>query len=223
MISDDLVSLFRPSSAPSPFVQGVMVGDIGGDGSNTVNVAGTLLTDLPILNGGDTVNLADGDVVVLMRLGGSWAILGRVIIPGGAAIATAAVGFGGVGTSVHNFAVTTTSSAPTGASLDVAVPVWANTATVTALATVSVQNTTASNDFLFARTVINGTGGGENFVGVPAGAWGGATSHAIRTAFTVTPGGTFSIEGRCRSQNATWTAQSTNTLNLDATVIFTKS
>lgn len=58
--------------------------------SNTVNVGGTVLTDLPILGVGEATLLVPGSVVGIINVsatGGaaSWAILGRLVTPGTAA------------------------------------------------------------------------------------------------------------------------------------------
>ncbi|MFI6759357.1 hypothetical protein ACIBF5_09475 [Micromonospora sp. NPDC050417] len=50
--------------------------------ANTVAVAGGTLTNLPILNSTEALLLQPGSVVSLITWQGSWAILGRLVIPG---------------------------------------------------------------------------------------------------------------------------------------------
>lgn len=83
MRSDDLVPLL--ARAPGPAVgyrQGVVVTWDQSQGYNTVLVGGSLLTDLNCLNPAEAAVLVPGDVVGILTIPGSWAILGRLIIPG---------------------------------------------------------------------------------------------------------------------------------------------
>lgn len=62
--------------------QGVIVSWNTDDATNTVTVGGSLFTNLPILNTSEASLLAPGDVVGVISLGSSFAILGRLVVPG---------------------------------------------------------------------------------------------------------------------------------------------
>lgn len=81
--SDDLVPLLAPGRSTAPgYRQGVVVSWDQNTAENIISVGGALLENLPILNTSEASLLQVNDVVVLTTLNGSWAILGRVIIPG---------------------------------------------------------------------------------------------------------------------------------------------
>lgn len=87
MRSDDLVPLLQPArgvpSGPAVgFRQGVIVTWNRETAENTVLVAGTLMTNLPILNTSEASLLDTGDVVGILTAGPTWAIMGRFTYPG---------------------------------------------------------------------------------------------------------------------------------------------
>lgn len=59
------------------------------DATNTVQVDGAVFTNLPILNTDEALLLGSGSTVAIIDLGTTWAILGRLTIPGTADAATA--------------------------------------------------------------------------------------------------------------------------------------
>ena len=83
---DDLAALFLPPPAgagtPMTYRQGVVVAWNPETAENTIRVGGTDLTDIPILGLGQGTTLRVGDVVGLMLVGSSWAIMGQLVIPG---------------------------------------------------------------------------------------------------------------------------------------------
>lgn len=83
MRSDSLVPLLagQPQN-DTGYRQGVVVAWNQSTAENLVTVGGALLTNLPALNTSEATLLVPGDVVVCVRWGRSWAVLGRVIIPG---------------------------------------------------------------------------------------------------------------------------------------------
>lgn len=91
--SDDLTPMF--AEQPSPGVgyrQGIIRAWNPETAENTVDVGGTLVQNLSILNTNEAVQLQPNDVVGILSVGGptaSWAILGRLTIPGTAAAASA--------------------------------------------------------------------------------------------------------------------------------------
>lgn len=83
MRSDDLAPLLAASPGPAVgYRQGVIVTWDPDTAENTVSVGGTLFTNLNILNTSEASILAAGDVVGILTLPGTWAILGRLTIPG---------------------------------------------------------------------------------------------------------------------------------------------
>lgn len=76
-----------PLLAPAPqqgvgFRQGVILAWNPDTAENIVSVAGSVLTDLSILNGAEALLLQPGNVVGILTSGTSWFILGRITIPG---------------------------------------------------------------------------------------------------------------------------------------------
>jgi len=90
-MADDLGDLFLPPAAgPSldmRYRQGVIVSFDPNTLSNTVDVGGSILTDLPILGVGEATLLAAGSIVGIttirsLRGTATWAIIGRMVVPG---------------------------------------------------------------------------------------------------------------------------------------------
>lgn len=220
MIGDDLTGLLGPGDGPEfGFRQGVVLSFNIIGGQNEIDVAGTVLTDIPFLNPGGYTILQPGDVVVLFRMRSSWAILGRVTTPGG----TRAIGryteisSAYEGALVSNFSLTT--SLDTKTTLDITVPVWAEVATVTATLLAQARNSTASTGILAGNITL------------PDGAFttwrsGHAPTLTIASQTVtkhwqglVTPGGTLTILGRLASVGAAWAANATDNLALLAATV----
>ena len=88
--SSDLAPLIVQSSGKGlAYRQGTVVTWDQDTAENTVLVGGSLLTNLPVLNSTEANLLAPGDVVGIIVSGASWAIIGRLIIPGTPEAATA--------------------------------------------------------------------------------------------------------------------------------------
>jgi hypothetical protein len=155
MRSDDLTGLLQPTPDPSAFRQGQIVTFDPATGANTVNVAGALLTDLPLLNIGDTVNLLPDDVVVLIKYGASWAILGRVVTPGSASlsanvVATQTQSAGALGPA--NLSGTNLIIAQTG---NFTIPSWANRIDFMAVGFAHALNSTANAEELYCSVAVD--------------------------------------------------------------------
>jgi hypothetical protein len=80
--SNDLVPLFDKQPEGLGYRQGVIVSWNPDTAENQVIVAGTVMENLPAFNSSEASLLAPGNVVGLIAINGSWAILGRLIIPG---------------------------------------------------------------------------------------------------------------------------------------------
>lgn len=106
---DDLAPLLIPPDAPGVgFRQGVILSWNQDTAENTVQVAGSILTDLPILNTAEALLLRPGSVVGIMTAGSSWFILGRITVPGSPdAVATLGAGMRAAN-SIFNTPITNT-------------------------------------------------------------------------------------------------------------------
>lgn len=90
-MSDDLADLFGPRP-PGPsldmrYRQGTILSFDQNTLSNTVDVGGTVMTDLPLLGVGEVTLLVPGSIVGItavqsLRGTATWAILGRMVEPG---------------------------------------------------------------------------------------------------------------------------------------------
>ncbi|SCL21505.1 hypothetical protein [Micromonospora inyonensis] len=91
--SDDLVPLLVPQpTAGVQLRQGIVRAWDPTTAQSTVEVDGVNVTDLPVLNTTEVLVLAPGDTVAILTTGqaaSSWAILGRLTIPGSPAAASA--------------------------------------------------------------------------------------------------------------------------------------
>lgn len=82
--ADDLTDLFAPPPAspaqPLEYRQGVIVTWNAGTAENTVQVGGTIFTNLPVFTPA-VAHMAAGVVVGLITAGPSWMILGPITDP----------------------------------------------------------------------------------------------------------------------------------------------
>lgn len=114
MRTDDLGPLFagEPASAVG-FRQGRIIAWNPLTAQNTVDVGGTSLTDVPVLNTSEALLLRPGDVVALLTTGQgaqSWWIAGRVTIPGTPQAASALSMLGVVAATVATVEATTSTT-----------------------------------------------------------------------------------------------------------------
>jgi hypothetical protein len=203
----DLTGLFTAPAASEPYRQGVILTFNPATGANTVQVGGAVLTDLPILAGGDTVNFAADDVVVLLRYRSSWAILGRIVVPGNTDLLATAVGFAAGSNSVTGFTVTAVYA--TQGEVSIVTPAWANSLLLMGTVNVTLANGSGSTDTARVHTQINSTTAGETLHQVPNGNFQGVSSSL---AVVLGAGGsapltaTTLVQGRVRSNGGTWVA-----------------
>lgn len=85
--ADDLVPLLLKQRENLGMRQGTVRSWDSSTGTNTVEVGGTVLEDLPVLASTGTVLLAEGDVVGLLRYKSTYFVLGRIGVPGEGALA----------------------------------------------------------------------------------------------------------------------------------------
>lgn len=211
--TDDLTDLlrYRPDDGVSFRQATILTFDIF-TGLNTVQVADTVLTDVPLLGNGGLVAYFPGDTVVLVRQGASWAILGRVSTPGSSPIA--AVGryyeaTAAVASSLgSNFATTT--SPVTQVSVNVTMPTWAETVTVSASLLIRAVNSTGSPDHLHGVIALqDGQFINWGSATVPSGSIGQVTV-VHNTNIVVVGGATFLFEGQVYTTTAAWAAAVNN-------------
>lgn len=215
--TDDITSLLQPRPDDPPFRQGVILAFDPATGSNQIDVGGATLFDIPLLNIGDTVNLVPGDVVVLMKYHSSWAIMGRVVVPGSSGFASASTAFERGTAFNSNFAVTT--SFVTYASFSLAVPSWADRALVTAQAFANVASSPAV--VFQVRTLIDGAPSAALNAYVAPGQIGNASMGQNRE-MVVTPGGSILIEGQLLTGSAT-AVNAFTAIHLIANAIYRKA
>lgn len=80
--TDDLVpSLQQRLNTDIGYHQGVVVNWDPQTGDNVIDMAGTILNDLPMLNISEALTMKPGYVVALLRFKSTYFILGRVVIP----------------------------------------------------------------------------------------------------------------------------------------------
>lgn len=230
---EDLAGLFQPPDPVEPFRQGVVLTFDTATGTSTVDVGGVVLSNLPFLNIGDTINLAPGDVVVLMRVNGSWAILGRVVTPNSAKFAVASVATEirtGDGT---NFAVPLADAA-VATTPAFKVPIWANKVDVLVMGVANARNSNAAAaGFLYGFAQINFTAGiqksTEQHVSAPANAAPFinqpfiAATHAGSVSGAI-GGQTFTADMRVSTDATTgaWAASTANFAHVSAIAVYTK-
>lgn len=225
MRSSDLSTLFGATAAGAQLGQGVILSWDPNTGSNTVDWAGTILTDVPMLNTAEAITFKPGHVVVLLGQGGSWFIIGRVTKPGDPSFASASVAFDAKNAQFTNFGLTT--SLVNDAFVNINVPAWADQMAVMAIGSCTLVNTTATADFASCAVFIDGvTGPGvqcgfapntdatikNNHVGT-------MTASSTRV-MAVTGGASIQCDLRIRSQTNPWSASGTNIAEISAMAIF---
>lgn len=225
--SDDISGLWLPeeSSNPStqPFRQGTILSFNQTTGANTVSLAGAVLTNLPLLNIGDTVNLNVGDTVILMKMNNAMAILGRVIQPGAASltgniVATAVA----EGITAGGFAVTTSSLIYAVTLPTFVIPSWCNHIDVVCTATATVNNTTATKTLLTVNAQAGASVGVDAFTNVAAGDYGCiTTTHAATFTGFNPPGTSFNCAILIKA-SAAYALTANNQAQVSAVALYTR-
>lgn len=188
-------------------------------GSNLIRIRGSSIPDVPLLNIGDTVNLNDGDTVVVLKYRTGYFILGRVIQPNSEIFATSAVEFEGHVESANNFAITTTMT--TRVSEPMTIPKWSNRVLVTATVDATGINSLGALDQLRTQVNIGGFPGAVHQCDVnPTFLGSVSATHVLVNA--ATPGGTFDVDGQVQSNDGTWASSAFNQLNLSVVAVYTK-
>lgn len=215
----DIASLFAAPENAESFRQGVVLTFNPATGANTVSVGGATLTNLPILVGGDTVNYAPGDVVILLKFRSSWAILGRIVVPGSQELTAAAVSFATLSAYASNFQVNTTYIAR--ATGTVTVPTWANEASFVVIGLLGAINSTAATGIIQAYVEVDGNNGNVPYMEAPA-TNAVSVTPALAKTITVTGGATITARLMASTSVGTWAASASARAGLEGTFIFRK-
>lgn len=219
---DDITNLFHSKEEAEPYRQGEILTYNIATGENTVRVGLAVLTNLPLLNIGDTINLQGGDAVVLLKFRSSWAILGRVLVPGSSAVQSAAVEFKTMSASATNFTVPVSTPA-TRCTGSVIVPDWANQCSCVIVGMLGAFNPTGSSDILNAYIEIQpGLFGSVPYMNVVPGTFASVTP-SIAATFNVTPGATLNPILLASTSGGTWAADANNRASMSGTFIFRKA
>lgn len=219
MITDNLAPLFGTSGPGVRFRQGTVLTWDPNTGVNTVDVGGSTLANVPILNTGEAVALKAGHVVGLLGQGASWFIIGRVTPPNDPNFAGASLAFGSAGVQVFQFSLSTAITVKA-TSDELVVPEWADEAVVFVGGQMHAVNTTAAKDSYAFRVGCEGGNGGGVFQTVTAGDI-GANAAVSRNHFTGLAGGAvLQITGEAQSNAAAWPSHTANSMYLHAIAIY---
>lgn len=226
-MSDDLSDLFRPGaggmSARSQIVLGIMKSFSNVNGANTVLVNGTLMTNLPLLLTGAEIDYSPGDPVLILVLGNTYSILGKVATVGSSQFASASIQSASTFVSTSGFGVGLTDV--TILSTSITVPAWANSATVIAHynMTFFVPSSQGASVPYTNLHVDSAATGWRGCGSTPTPEY-GTISLGLSVTETVTPGGSISITGHASTQggNPTVPASANNSADISAIAIFTK-
>lgn len=214
-----LTELFDKPEPGVGFRQGTVVAWNSTTGENTVSVAGGTLTNIPVLNTGEAIALKAGHTVGLLTFNGSWFILGRITKPNDPNFAAASVAFGGAGSQVFNFALTT-SMTTIASSNELVVPDWADEAIVHVTGAATVVNTTGATDSFAFRVGCNGGNGGGAWNQLVSGAI-GPNAASSRNRFTSLSGGEIlQITGEAQTLTANWAANASNGMFIHAIALY---
>ena len=225
--ADDLAGVFaamRPTDPPFAFRQGTVIAWNFVTGENSISVGGTVLTNVPFASSTGSLIFLAGDVVILLKQGAAWMVMGRVNSPdpgGVPAIGRNTQAVIGLEAVAGPFALTTSLVAQV--TLPIVCPAWAEAITVDATLKVFARNSTAAADFMECQIGMpDGAAGQWTSASVPAAVYGSVDRPKVHTQI-VTPGSTVYVTGRVRSVNAAWASSASNAAMLTAAVTFNSS
>jgi hypothetical protein len=229
-VTDNLAPLFDTGPPGLRFRQGTILTWDPETGHNTVDVGGSVLTDVPIQNTGEAISLKAGHVVNLNGQGNTWWIVGRITPPGDPNFASASVAFGGAGVSATNYSVTTTHSVK--ASTSITVPSWVDEVVMLATANATIANTFAGAFYVTMQLFCDGHDGGGNLGGGgaqfgvgPTGGGGGSANDLNSAACSAqriitNPGATLDLTLQIWNTGGTIPANPATLAHIDAIAIF---
>lgn len=192
--------LFLPPVAPASgaqpmtFRKGVVIDFDPATGENVINVAGSNLTNLPMLVSGSETTLVPGHTVGIAVVGTTMFILGRVALPGGPGYASTSAAFATSNNIADGFAVPNVYT--TWVSTTLTVPPWASRAVLIATSDGNIlSNQNVDVDLQWGVNIPGQPFGFGYAEKAPALSW-AALRGANAITRTVTPGGTVSAEVR---------------------------
>ena len=218
MISDDLSGLFGPPpagmGAAIKVVQGYMLAFNPLDGTNQVTVNGGVIPNVPMLLTGAEVSYTLGDPVLLLVLGNTYMLLGKVATAGGPLFASVSTATGAYSANAVNTAYTA-SATTTINTATLQVPSWANRMAFFGMAEHSFHGATDAD--MYSQHVMNGNPSG-GVVG-----WAAANHTVMSTKYqsgiqTVTPGAVLTILGQFQCQ----VSGTINQSNVSGVALFSK-
>jgi hypothetical protein len=200
---DDITGLLQKGPDPTAFRQGRLLTFNPVTGANTVLVQGGTLTNLPLLieggafnlQGDDVLGAGNGNVVILMRMRSSWAILGRVLTQGDPNIINAS-DISQVGRFQNTFTVTGTNATVTSLSVP-STPAWANKVTLISTFSSTFTSTSATQVNIQLQHDVNGvaqTISPAISTSIPSVATACASVSDV-VAFIIAPGSSLTIRG----------------------------
>jgi hypothetical protein len=208
--TDDLAPILAQSAAPNvDFRQGTIIAWDSATGTNTVEVGGAMLTDLPALNLGSVTVLVPGDVVGLLKWKTTYFVLGRIQVPGAPDPNRASIDFDADSHGETNFTLNATPTTKT--SLSFTPPSWAGEAAVMVGQVGLAQNNgVVVQDTMAIQPFVNGVG----LRGMLGGAGnGGGFGFATAVGATTIVGPFTSdilIEGKVFTQGGSWGVANVN-------------
>ncbi|WP_426986548.1 hypothetical protein [Pseudarthrobacter sp. Y6] len=183
--------------------------------ANQLGAAGIRAVDGGItVEGSQTVNgplTINGAAVITGTLDLPAGIIGNDALSSPVTIGTASDGIG-------NYAINTASTVRK--SITLTCPAGFTQAVVTANPTAMGYNSTATADYLYVQSVIQGVGSGELYTSAPAGVGVGLAAPFHLSLTGLTDGETITVAVATRAGNGTWAASTGNQANIYATAIF---
>lgn len=76
--SEDYIPLIAPEPSNFGYRQGTVVSWNSATGANQVRVAGSILTNLPVITQSDLINIRANDTVAIIKYNDSYAVLGKI-------------------------------------------------------------------------------------------------------------------------------------------------
>lgn len=217
---DDLAPLLRPNGTPDVgFRQGTVEAWDEATGSNSVNVAGVSISDVPVLNLGEFTLLQPGDVVGLLRFKSTYFILGRIILPRAPDANRATLSFGSDTGRESGFSVTTLPAEGRGL-VTIPAPSWADEALVLVTATGQAVNSRTEVDYLGIKVQVNGVDAMPGAFFGPAGQNEFASGSVVGSALVTDVGSTVNGRAIMWANGDTWAANASNGVNTTVTAFF---
>lgn len=146
---------------PSQIVQGILTAFNTVDGSNTVVVNGGALTNVPMLLTGAEIEYDAGDPVLLLVLGNTYMILGKVAGVASSQYASASQATAGYFGQLASNTAYSPSAVVNVVSANIQVPTWSNRMTFFGSAEIGFKNTSGLDADVTVYHVMNGNGSGS--------------------------------------------------------------